>query len=145
MNSLSTKRSFTEGPLFSRIFLYVVPLILSGFLQLCYNMADHVVVGQFSSDPHSLAAVGSTSALTSLVLNLVLGVAGGAGIAVAQSFGAKDYNRLERIVHTAMAFSVISGILFMLIGLFVTAPALRLMGTNDDIFHEAVEIGRAHV
>ena len=138
MNNQRLERSFTEGPLFSKIFLYVIPIILSGFLQLCYNMADHVVVGQFSSDPHSLAAVGSTSALTSLVLNLVLGVAGGAGVAVAQSYGARDYRRLERLVHTSMTFSVISGILFMLIGLFVTAPALRLMGTNEDIFHEAV-------
>ncbi len=138
MQNTAVKRSFTEGPLFSKIFLYVVPIILTGFLQLCYNMADHVVVGKFSSDPHSLAAVGSTSALTALVINLVLGVAGGAGVAVAQSYGAKDYKRLERVVHTSMAFSIIMGIVFMFIGLFVTSPALRLMGTNADIFHEAV-------
>ena len=61
-----TKKSteFTEGPIFFRMLIFAVPIMLSGVLQLLYNMSDNVVVGQFSGDPNALAAVGSTSALT---------------------------------------------------------------------------------
>lgn len=43
---LSNKKAdFTEGKLFFPIFLYTLPIIATGLLQILYNMADQVVVG----------------------------------------------------------------------------------------------------
>jgi len=36
------KRDFTKGPIFSRLFLFAIPLMASGLLQVCYDMADSV-------------------------------------------------------------------------------------------------------
>ena len=74
-----TKRDLTEGPLFLPMISYVVPIILTGLLQILYNMADNIVVGRFSGDDLALAAVGSTSSLSNLIINLLMGVAGGSG------------------------------------------------------------------
>ena len=60
----TSKRDFTSGPIFSRLFLFALPLMLSGLLQVCYDMADKIVVGRFSSDPNALAAVGCTSIIS---------------------------------------------------------------------------------
>ena len=135
-----TKRraDFTDGPLFAPIFLFVIPIILTGMLQILYNMADNIVVGRFSGDELALAAVGSTTSLANLIVNLLMGIAGGAGVVVAQSFGAKRYDILSRAVHTSVVFSFIAGIAFSIIGLLIARPALELMGTKPELMDRAL-------
>lgn len=137
---MSAKRyaGITEGPIFSRMLLYSLPIMLTGILQLLYNIADNIIVGQFSGNPLALAAVGSTSSLGNLIVNLLMGIAGGAGVLVAQCYGAGQLDRLSRTVHTSMIFSLIGGILFSIVGFTFTRPALELMGTKPEIMEWAV-------
>ena len=132
------KRDLTEGHLFIPMLLFVIPIILTGMLQMCYNMADNVVVGRFSGDDLALAAVGSTTSLSNLVVNLLMGLAGGAGVVIAQSYGAKDYEKLSRASHTSAVFSLIGGIIFCIFGLLISKPALILMGTKEELLRPAV-------
>jgi putative MATE family efflux protein len=132
------ERDLTNGPLFVPIFTYVIPIILTGLLQVVYNMADTIVVGQFSGDELALSAVGSTSALFNLIINLLMGVAGGSAVVVAQSFGAKEYDKLSSAVHTSMLFSIFGGIAFLIFGLAVSEPALILMKTKAELFSRAL-------
>lgn len=133
-----TKRDLTEGPIFVPMIQYVIPIILTGMLQMCYNMADNIVVGRFSGDPLALAAVGSTTSLSNLVVNLLMGLAGGAGVVIAQSYGAKDYDKLSRAAHTSATFSLIGGIVFCIFGLLISKPALLLMDTKENLLDSAV-------
>ena len=133
-----TKRDLTEGPLFLPMISYVVPIILTGLLQILYNMADNIVVGRFSGDDLALAAVGSTSSLSNLIINLLMGVAGGSGVVIAQSFGAKNKDRTSRAVHTSMLTAVIGGIIFCIIGLLISHPALTIMDTKEELMSRAL-------
>ena len=117
---------------------YVVPIILTGLLQILYNMADNIVVGRFSGDDLALAAVGSTSSLSNLIINLLMGVAGGSGVVIAQSFGAKNKERTSRAVHTSMLTAVIGGIIFCIIGLLISHPALTIMDTKEELMSRAL-------
>jgi putative MATE family efflux protein len=112
--------------------------MLTGILQLLYNAADHMVVGHFSSNPNAIAAVGSTNSLYNLTVNIILGLSIGSSILVAQHIGAKRYNDASFAVHTAIAFSVICGFLFMSVGLLISKPMLILMDTNEIILNDAV-------
>ena len=132
------KRDLTEGPLFLPMISFVVPVILTGMLQMLYNMADNIVVGQFSGDSLALAAVGSTTSLSNLIVNLLMGIAGGAGVVIAQSFGAREYEKLSRAVHTSVVFSFIGGIVFCIIGLLISGPALTLMDTKEELMSRAL-------
>lgn len=132
MAGAKTKRDLTRGPLFIPIFLYVIPIILTGMLQMVYNMADNIVVGQFSGNDNAIGAIGSTTSLYNLIINLFMGLAGGAGVVIAQSYGAKDYKKLARASHTAMVFSAIGGLAFCILGLVVSRPALLIMGTKPE-------------
>ena len=138
LERIKPKRTFTEGPLFFKILLFSLPIMATGILQILYNMADNIVVGKFSGDDLALAAVGCTASLTTLIVNLLSGIAAGTGVVVSQAYGARDNDRVERAVHTAMTFSVIGGLLFMLLGLSVSRGALVLMGTNEEILGRAV-------
>ena len=131
-------KSFTEGPLFWRILLFTFPIILTGLLQTFYNMADNIVVGQFSGDPNALGAVGSTGAVNSFILNIIIGMSGGAGIIVSHYFGAKENERVSRAVHTALSFSFIIGIVGALLAFLLSRPVLTLMDTKPEYLENAV-------
>ena len=121
-----------SGPLFPKIVAFAVPLILSGILQLLFNAADIIVVGHFAGR-ESLAAVGSTTALINLMINVFVGLSIGANVLVAQYSGAKKLKDLEETVHTAMMIALAGGFLLIFVGVFFSGPMLGLMGTPDDV------------
>ena len=138
MTRTKVKQNLTEGPLFIPMIRFVVPIILTGMLQIFYNMADNIVVGRFSGDSLALAAVGSTSSLSNLIVNLLIGIAGGAGVVIAQSYGAKNFDKMKRAVHTSVLFSIIGGIAFCIFGMLISGPALSLMDTKAELMSRAV-------
>ena len=71
-----------EGALLPSIIRYTVPIILTSLLQLFFNAADLIVVGQFCGSV-SVAAVGATGSITGLLVNFFIGLSVGAGVAVA--------------------------------------------------------------
>ena len=121
-----------SGALFPKIVAFAVPLILSGILQLLFNAADIIVVGHFTGR-ESLAAVGSTTALINLMINVFVGLSIGANVLVAQYSGAKKLKDLEETVHTAMMIALAGGFLLIFVGVFFSGPMLGLMGTPDDV------------
>ena len=135
--NVKAQRDLTSGPLFVPMIKFVIPIMLTGMLQICYNMADNIVVGRYSGDSLALAAVGSTSALANLIINLLMGIAGGAGVLIAQCYGAKDHERLSKAVHTSMLFALFGGLFFCLFGFIIAKPALALMGTKTELMSRA--------
>ena len=122
----------TTGPFFKKILIFSVPLMLTGVLQLIYNAADVMVVGRFAGS-ESLAAVGSTSSLVNLIINLFVGLSTGAGVVTARHIGANSNDRIHKSVHTAMAISVASGFAVGLFGFFMSGKFLVLMGTPENV------------
>ncbi len=126
-----------SGPLLGKILLFYVPLMLSGVLQLLFNAADIAVAGRFAGN-EALAAVGSTSSLTNLLVNLFIGLSVGANVLVSRFYGAGQTEELKSMVQTAIATSVIGGVLLVFVGFFVSRPALALMGTPEDVIAHSV-------
>ena len=126
-----------NGPLLGKILVFYVPLMLSGILQLLFNAADIVVVGRFAGN-EALAAVGSTGSLTNLIVNLFIGLSVGANVLVARFYGAGQEGELKEMVQTAVATAVAGGVILVFLGFFVSGPALRLMGTPDDVISHSV-------
>jgi len=128
----SNQINMTSGPIFSKLIKFSVPLILSSLLQLLFNAADIVVVGRFAGD-NSLAAVGSTSSLINLMLNLFVGLSIGSNVVAAHFFGAGNYSELKNTVHTSMLLSVFSGIALTIIGITFAKPILILMQAPSEV------------
>ncbi len=135
MNKAKEKDLFS-GSLTGNIFLYTLPIIATGLLQLLFNTADLVVVGQFEGSD-AVAAVGSTSSLINLIVNLLIGLSVGSAVIVAQAWGAKDRDAISRSVHTAMAISLVGGILVGAAGVFFGGDFLRWMGTDASVLDDA--------
>lgn len=110
--------------------------MFTSILQLLYNAADVVVVGAFAGDA-SLAAVGSTGALTNLIVNLFMGMGTGTSVIVAQSIGARDSEKLCKTVHTSIAVSLILGVVLGIFGFFASKGMLVLMDSPPDVLPKA--------
>ncbi len=126
-----TTQEITEGPLIRPIIRYTIPIILSSVLQLLFNAADLVVVGQFGSE-NSVGAVGATGSLTNLMVNLFLGLSIGAGVVVAHGLGAHDDEKVRQTIHTAIPLAVICGAVLTAAGVFLSGPLLKAMGTPQE-------------
>lgn len=121
-----------NGPILSRMLLFAFPLVCSNILQLLFNAADIIVVGRFGSE-NSLAAVGSTSSLINLLVNLFVGLAIGSNVLTARYYGARRDSDVSETVHTSVAISIVSGIALAVIGILVAAPVLELMETPEEV------------
>lgn len=121
-----------EGALLPGIIRFTVPIILTSLLQLLFNAADLIVVGQFCGSI-SVAAVGATGSLTNLIVNLFIGLSIGAGVAVAQAIGARNEEEVHRTVHTAIPISLFSGLIMTVIGVWLTPDLLQWMDTPADV------------
>ena len=130
MKKLRLNADMTEGPLLPNIIMYTIPIILTGVLQLTFNAADLIVVGRFCGS-ESVAAVGATSALVTLLVNLFIGLSGGAGVTLAHALGSHNEEQAKRTVHTAIPLALISGIVLTFVGFFFSEAFLSLMGTPE--------------
>lgn len=128
----SYEMNMTEGSIGKKLLIYSVPLMLTGILQLLYNAFDIIVLGQFSSTK-AMAAVTSTSALVSLFVNFFLGFSAGASVIMAKFYGARDHERGQKCVHTAILSSVIVGIIVSVLGASLATPLLRVMNTPENM------------
>ena len=138
MDSKSKKStSLTEGSIAGKIIGFAIPLFLGNLFQQMYNMADSLIVGNFLGDK-ALAAVTSTGSLIFLLVGFFNGTAMGAGVVIGRYFGARDYEKVKRAVHTDIAFGVIAGILMTIIGVCFTPTILGWMGTPADVFPNSV-------
>ncbi len=122
----------TEGPIFSKLLKFSIPLIFSSLLQLLFNAADIVVVGRFAGD-NALAAVGSTGSLINLLVNLFQGLSIGTNVVAAHYFGANRKSELKETVHTAMLLSIYSGIIMTAVGVTFAVPILKLMQAPHEV------------
>ena len=130
-NNKKYEMDMCNGNLFLKIIKFCIPLILMGILQLLYNAADLIVVSNFSDDQNALGAVGSTSSLINLTVNLFMGLSVGTNVLCASLYGAKNYDRIGKVVHTSIFVSFIIGIFLMIFGVVFAGDLLHMM--NNDL------------
>ena len=125
-----------NGPLLGKICRFAFPLAISSMLQLLFNAADVIVVGNWGSDT-SLAAVSSTGSMVNLIVTLFMGLSVGTNVLVSRYYGSGDREMLERAVHTSIATSLTAGTLLIFIGWFFARPMLTLMGSPDNVIDQS--------
>lgn len=125
-----------HGPLLGKIVMFALPYAATGILQQLFNSVNVFVVGRFDSS-HAMAAVGATTFLINLIINLFLGVSVGANAVIANNIGRRDPQAVHRAVSTTVALSLIGGAILLVVGLLVATPLLRLLGTPADVINDS--------
>lgn len=126
------KVDILNGPLWSQILKFAIPLACTGILQQLFNAADIAVVGRFVGD-EAMAAVGSTAPIINLFVNIFVGIAVGANVVIAQCIGKKNPAETHSAVHTAIVISFASGIVVTVLGWSLIKPMLLFMDTPESV------------
>lgn len=125
-----------NGGVLVPLILYSVPIVLTQVLQLLFNAADIVVVGQFVDDT-AVAAVGSCAPLINLIINLFIGISLGATVVLASTLGAKKMDKVHDLTHTIFSLGIIFGVITGIIGCVFARTFLEWMGTTSDSIDQA--------
>lgn len=121
-----------HGPLLGKIMAFALPLAVTSVLQQLFNSVDSAVAGQLVGND-ALAGIGATGPLINLLVSLFVGLSVGANVVIASGIALKERQKLDDAVHTVMAVAIASGIVLVVLGFFVSEPALRLISTPDSI------------
>lgn len=137
------KNSMTGGSIWKAITFFAVPLLLGNFFQQLYNAADSLIVGNLLGD-RALAAVSGTSNLIFLLVGFINGISLGAGVVIAQQFGAARFRDMRHSIHTLAAFGIAAGLALTIFGVVFTPQILRWMNTPADVFAETAQYLRVY-
>lgn len=132
----SKSTDLIHGHIAKSIFWFSVPLLIGNLFQQLYNTVDAYVVGNFVSK-EALAAVGASSPIINMLIGFFMGLATGAGVIIAQYFGAGDNGRLKKAVHSSAALTLVMSLLLTVIGMIGTNPMLHAIGIPADVFHDS--------
>lgn len=131
----------TRGKPWRLITAFAIPVLLSQVFQQLYNTADALIVGRFLGD-EALAAVSSSGTLIFLIISFFTGMSMGASVTISRYFGAGDYARVSRAIHTNVLLSILCGIVLTAFGVALTPTFLRWMGTDPDVLPDAISYFR---
>lgn len=128
----------TEGSIFGHLITFALPLLLGNLFQQLYNTVDTWVVGNYVSN-EAFSAVGSVAPIINMLIGFFSGLASGAGVVISQFYGAKQFDRVEKAVHTAAALTAVMCVLLTAVGLFFIPFALDLMNTPPEVVPESTD------
>ena len=131
----------TKGSPWRLIVSFAMPVLLSQVFQQLYNTADTFIVGRFLGD-EALAAVSSSGPLIFLLISFFEGLTLGASVVISRYFGAGEYDRVEKAIHTSIVVSVLCGVFITVFGVLMTPHILRWMGTDHEVLPDAIDYFR---
>lgn len=137
MNKTSKTTLMTEGSIWKKIIAFAIPLFLGNLFQQLYNTADSLIVGNFLGS-EALAAVSSSGSLIFLLVGFFNGIAIGAGVVIGRFYGARQIEKVQKAIHTTIAFGLAAGAALTVIGVLLTPQLLLWMGTPDDVLPNSI-------
>lgn len=133
---MAKTKDLTTGKTWKLLLAFALPTLLSNVFQQFYNLTDTAIAGHILGD-NALVAIGASSTINSLVLSFAWGLNGGFGIIIAQSFGAKDNNKLKKSVAISLLINVIFSLFVLIVSVFASKPMLKLLNTPAARLDEA--------
>ena len=138
---MKKQQTLTEGSIYKTMLLFALPVLLGNIFQQLYNTFDAWCVGNYIG-ADALAAVSSSGSLIFLMVSFFNGVSMGAGIIIARAFGARQYDTMEKTIHTGIAFGLVTGTALTVAGVALTPTILGWMGTPENVLPQSIEYFR---
>ena len=135
-NIFKRQSDMTSGNLFSKLFFFSVPAMLTTMMQLFYVTIDLMTV-HYGDSAESMGAIASNNALINLIVIVFAGVSLGANVILSEAKGAGNQEKADKILHTSFVFSLITGFFVGILGFFISDDLLRAMGTEEHYFAKA--------
>ncbi len=128
----------TSGPIIKPLVLFFFPILFGTFFQQLYNTVDALIVGNFLGKEALAAVGGTTGTYVNLYVGFIVGLASGATVLISRYFGSNNYNGVSKTVHTSVAFALLVGAIFMVVGIATSRLALSFLGVPESILDMSI-------
>lgn len=135
---MEQKNQITEGVIWKQLLIFFFPIVIGTFFQQVYNTADSIVVGRFVGKEALAAVGGSVNQIATLIVEVFVGLTSGASVIMAQFYGARDHKNLNKTLHTAYAFAIVTGAVVGIIGILVSESVLTAMKTQPELMTDSI-------
>ena len=126
----------THGNILRHIIGFALPLLMGNLFQQLYNTVDTWVLGNFVSN-EAYSAVGNVGPIVNMLIGFFMGLSSGAGVVISQYYGAGQHDKVQHTVHTAVVMTLILGVIFTGLGIFMIPFMLDLMNMPESVAPEA--------
>lgn len=126
----------TKGNIWKSIIWFSIPLLIGNLFQQLYNAVDSYVVGNYVGK-YALAAVGASTPIINMLIGFFMGLATGAGVVIAQYYGAHNSKKMKEAIHCSAALTLVMSVILTVIGVGFTKYLLQAIGVPSDVFNQA--------
>lgn len=130
--STAKRIDMTTGSIWKCMVSFAIPVFIGHLFQQLYNTADSIIVGNFVGK-EALAAVSSSGNLIFMMTGFFMGLCMGAGVIISRYLGARDFEKMQKTIHTAVAFALCCGATLSVLGLWLAPKLLVLMKTPENV------------
>lgn len=129
--------NMVSAPIFKGLLSVAIPIMLMNVVQSLFSVVDMTMLKVMGQED-AVGAVGASTTLITLITGLLIGVASGSNVVVARYIAKKDQESVSRAVGTSIIFSIVGGIVLLIIGVTFATPFLKMMNCPIELFSEAV-------
>jgi putative MATE family efflux protein len=132
MKLKATQIDMTNGSIPKKMLQFALPLLISGWLQLSFNLADYIVCGFFVGDV-AVGAIGDTGSLIALITDLFIGFAVGVNVTMSNAYGANNIEKAKRTIGASALLALVCGLGLAVIGTTMAHTFLTWMKTSPNM------------
>ena len=136
MRKASIERNLTEGNVVKLLIQFALPFMLSNLIQSLYNVADMLIVGNYSGTA-AISGVNIGGQVTFILTNIIVGLTVGGTVIIGQYLGSGDRNGVKETISTLLTFLLIVGIVVTIIMLILSDKVLWLLQTPEESYQQA--------
>lgn len=125
------QNDLTTGSVFRNVLSFSLPYLLSYFLQTLYGMADLFIIGQFEGVA-STTAVSIGSQVMHMLTVMLVGLAMGATVSIAQAAGGGDKKRTASAIGNTVTLFMLLALALTALLLVLRAPIVSVMSTPEE-------------
>lgn len=129
-------KDLTAGKENKLIFHFALPMLVGNLFQQFYNIVDSIIVGNFINK-QALAAVGASFPIIYALIAFVIGIGSGATTVIAQYFGAKRMQDVEKAIDTVFIFMFFVSIVITGLGFVAGEAVFKLLQLPDELMPQA--------
>lgn len=122
------EKNLTTGSVFKNVILFSLPYLFSYFLQTLYGMADLFIIGQYDGVA-STTAVSIGSQIMHMITVMIVGLAMGTTVSIAQAVGANNKKQESKAVGNTIILFMGVAIAGMALLLILVHPIVSVMST----------------
>ncbi|HOV26189.1 MAG TPA: MATE family efflux transporter [Pseudobacteroides sp.] len=136
MKKRSAEQNLTEGNVVLQLIKFALPFMLSNLIQTLYNVADMLIVGNFTGT-EGISAVNIGGQVTFIITNIVVGLSVGGTVVIAQYLGSGDRKSRDESVKTLITFLFIASIIVTVVMMLLSDVILNLIKTPQESYEQA--------